>query len=452
MPQRKIIYTKLVHKQRTVCSCAKLNHHSSSCTSLKYLRGGRGRKLLQQDIQRDHDEYDGSIYMDDSKMEEDEQLPLEINEKQLMKFHDVPISEKVVRKRKGKREKQNKDTFKINLIVGQVFKGKDLTQIEKPIEIPNLVKIQDKSRNKRDDGDSLTPKGSNLKVIMCTVRREDLNSEYLQRRFKKQYIEGNSFPRRFAIFSEAFNPGDIYVVVTVVDEDEKSFCRIEIKIANVSTDHTFSSLQNCNQFSNTSGRYEIDFKYLLEECFPQFNTDVLQISTCSLIIPQIQTTKIIPRQYVRPVRLQDVWKTICQSESSTESQLITSAKKSNDICPICLSFEKMVYITDCNHRSCKSCLRTYIDLKISATEDDTISCFNFACEEQLDTITVLSFLDKNLSRKFIQRKCEVYLAKTTEVKHCPNETCNAIAAVRSTSNIESGISNNVAVVCSCIGQ
>uniref|UniRef100_A0A915J9D8 RBR-type E3 ubiquitin transferase n=1 Tax=Romanomermis culicivorax TaxID=13658 RepID=A0A915J9D8_ROMCU len=116
----------------------------------------------------------------------------------------------------------------------------------------------------------------------------------------------------------------------------------------------------------------------------------------------------------------------CSASLSMESE----RSEEHEICGICaenILYSDTVGTTECSHRFCKSCWKSYICVRLQDGESHGINCPAFDCNKLVPLELIELVLSPTMARKFLKFDIKAFVESNPRMKWCPYPGCtNAI--------------------------
>lgn len=297
-----------------------------------------------------------------------------------------------------------------------------------------------------------------FKEFESLVNNKQINSDFLAKRFDTQYIEGNGSPRQFVIFNNSFSYNEIILSAKILDSGHTAHncSAICIRLFNISNEF-IECLESIFQ------QDVLNFELLVDMCFPK-NKNVIKISTSKAVIKHEMVQKSI-KPFAEVRSMNDICRDVCVKMISSQDAVSPSQQNlvHHSMCLICLTVDITTSLKKCCHQVCSSCWTTYIDIKIKSGCYE-IFCPYTNCENKLDIVFILSFIDCSFATMYIKKCCELNVQRDMQIKFCPSASCSMVAVNKtnpSLNQVESNykdavasssstsLENNPSVFCSC---
>lgn len=240
----------------------------------------------------------------------------------------------------------------------------------------------------------------------------------LENEYGCKYIEGQSYPRRFAIFTSLRIHATIVMVEVLEEGCETSNIKIgvhgltnNIKIPSSNTD-VFNSIIQSVRFKT-----------------PQVKDVKTPNGSFSLFLPRHIPTQSTVNEDVVFAKLLTLEKSKGQQFKESEEFVFVD----KEICRICHSRQtSFITFRQCGHRFCKECIKSYCKMSLKKA-----TCMQSGCDIKIDLVTVLSVLETKSYGKYCYTKLQTFVNESKGgMKYCPTIGCNSIAFKESSSQTD----------------
>ncbi|CAG9315846.1 unnamed protein product [Blepharisma stoltei] len=112
----------------------------------------------------------------------------------------------------------------------------------------------------------------------------------------------------------------------------------------------------------------------------------------------------------------------------------TSTPERLEICQICTQLtpsNHFIQVKECNDRFCSSCLKSYVEFRISERKVFPIECPRYTCQNKDIDSSIIDIVDSKLYEKYKIFRRNAILEKDPNLRWCPKPNCQGYGFINS---------------------